>query len=398
MKFKDKYFLISIFFAALIIRLAFVLPSNAIPSSDAYVYDRLGFSVSQGRGYVENNGTAHAFYPPFYPLFLSAIYAVFGHSYIAVRIAQSIIGALTCVLIYLIGKRAGNAVLGIITASISIVYFPFIKSAELLLTELLFTFLLCLIVYYLFKIREDTRLKNYIILGLLLGSALLTKPVMLLFPFFIMPIFFYSKKNNIFDIFKKYTVVLLFCSLLVLPWITRNYIVYHKFGIISTQTGITFYSSYRPPEGIFGKFATEEDPVIIEASKISSPVLYSDFLVKKTLEFITHNPAEILILEFKKILYLWAPFDWEIVGGRWFNFIYAALLPFFALGFVLSLKEFKRFYPVLLPIGYFQIMTLLFYGSPRFRLPIEPYIFILSTIGIIVCWKWISKNIISGSA
>jgi hypothetical protein len=161
--------------------------------------------------------------------------------------------------------------------------------------------------------------------------------------------------------------------------------------VISTQGGLTLYSSYVPPDGIFGKFANPDDPVLVEAGKITSPVLYSDFLVKKTLAFIISNPGKVLSLEFKKLLYFWAPFDWEIVGGRWFNFVYAALLPFFALGLFFSLKELKKFYIILAPILYLQIMTLIFYGSPRFRLPIEPYIFILAGIGIVEYFRWMRK-------
>ena len=81
-----------------------------------------------------------------------------------------------------------------------------------------------------------------------------------------------------------------------------------------------------------------------------------------------------------------------IVGGRWFNLIYTVMLPFSALGFLSIRRRFKEFYPIILPIIYFQIMTLIFYGSPRFRLPIEPYLFILSVIGMIVGAEYILKK------
>jgi len=380
---KENYILIAIFLLALIIRSGFVLQSGNVPSSDAGVYDNLGLTLSEGKGYVDKNGNPHSHYPPFYPLFLSLIYRLFGHSYLAVRIIQAFIGACSCLLIYLIGKRIYSSTLGILAAFISVIYFPFIKSAELLLTELLFTFLLCLTIYYLLKIQEGAKFKDCIILGLLSGIMLLTKSAMLVFPLFIIPVFIYSKNRNFLEISKRYIVVLVFFILSIFPWIMRNYSVYSSFVPASAQGGITFYSSYRPPEGIFGRLAGTGDPVVDEAHTISSPVLRSNFLIRKTLDFIINNPKEVLKLEFKKILYLWAPFDWEIVGGRWFNVVYTAMLPFFGLGLILAFRGFKRFYPVLLPIIYFQIATLIFYGSPRFRLPIEPYIFILAIMGMI---------------
>lgn len=379
---KENYILMAIFLLALIARLVFALQSNNIPSSDAYVYDTLGVSLAEGRGYIDNNGSAHSFYPPAYPVFLSLIYKIFGHSYIYVRIIQSMLGAFSCVLIYLIGKRIYSAFSGVLAGFISAMYLPFIKSAGLLLTESVFTFILLAATFYLVKIqREKDRFRSYAVCGLLLGISALTKTMMLFFPLFIVPVFF--KKDGYLPVFKKHFLILLFFGFSLLPWVIRNYHIYHKVMPTTTAAGLGLYSSYRPANGVFGTLASPDDPVMIEAAQFSSPVLRSDFLIKKTKDFIIANPGKVFMLEFKKILYLWLPFDWEIVGGRWFNLIYAVMLPFFALGLFFSLKKFMDFYPILLPIIYFQIMTLIFYGSPRFRLPIEPYIFILAIIGII---------------
>ena len=391
MKFvKGRYVLTLIFLLAFIVRLMVVLQGNPIPVGDAYVYDGLAVSISQGNGYVNNNGSPHSLYPPFYPFFLSIIYTFFGHSYFAVKVIQSMIGAFSCVLIYLIGKKAIGAAAGGIAAFISIFYLPFVKSAGLLLTELLFTFLLCLIVFYLLKIQEKMKFKNCIILGLLLGIASLTKSVMVLFPFFAMPVFVYLREKGFLDRLKGYIVVLLFFSLSIAPWIVRNYNVYDGFVLTSAGGGLGLYSSYCPGGGgIFGFIAAPDDSVVVEANRISSPVLRSHFFIKKTFEFIANNPKKVFVLELKKILYLWAPFDWEIVGGRWFNFVYVAMLPFFVLGIIMSFKQLIRIFTILLPIIYFQIMTLIFYGSPRFRLPIEPFLFILAVSGILQSWRWI---------
>ncbi len=172
----------------------------------------------------------------------------------------------------------------------------------------------------------------------------------------------------------------------------RNCAVFHKFVLVSGNSGLVFYSFYCPGNGIFGLVAREDDPVIIESLKIASPVLQSDFLIKKTIEFIITNPKKVFFLELKKILYLWAPFDWEIIGVKWFNLIYVMILPFFALGLLYVFKQFKKSYVILLPIIYFQFMTLIFYGSPRFRLAIDPYIFILAAAGIFTAFNILNKR------
>ena len=393
MKYAKQHYilLVLIFSMAFAVRLFPALHGGGLPHSDAQIHDKLALTILEGKGFVNDDGSPHSYAPPFYPFFLSLIYRLFGHSYTAVRIVQSIIGSFSCVLIFLIGKKVYSITAGILSALIFVFYLPFVKSSELLLTESLSIFLLLLIVFYLLRIQESMRNKDCVILGMLLGLALLTKPAVIFLPFFIIPVFIYLRGRRSLQLL-KYLLVLLFFSMTVLPWVVRNYIIFHTFIPVSSHGGITFYSSYRPPNGIFGLNATSDDPVIAEANKISSSVLRSEFLINHTLEFILNNPKKVMLLTFKKILYLWAPFDWELVGGRWFNLIYTVMLPFSALGFLSIRRRFKEFYPIILPIIYFQIMTLIFYGSPRFRLPIEPYLFILSVIGMIVGAEYILKK------
>lgn len=389
---KHIYLIVLVLILAFAVRSASGLQTRDVPSGDAYVYDRLGLSISQGSGYVNSDETPHCHYPPFYPLFLSMIYALFGHSYVAVRIFQSILGAFSCVLIYLIGRKIFSAAIGALAAFISIAYLPFIKSAKILLSELVFSFFLLLIVLYILKIQENMNFRNSIILGLLLGIALLTRSMAILLPFFILPVFIYSRKGSLAHILKRYAIVLLFFCLTMSPWVIRNYSIHHRFVPTSVEGGMSLYMSYFPTKGIFGVNPTVEDPVVAEAYKIEDPVLRNKFLVKKTIDFIRNNPKKFLALELKKVLYFWAPIDWEIVGGRWFNFEYAAMLPFIAIGILLAIKGFWKNYPVLLPIIYFQIMSLIFYGSPRFRFPVEPFLFILASSGILKCWRWVKND------
>ncbi|MFA4992213.1 MAG: glycosyltransferase family 39 protein [Candidatus Omnitrophota bacterium] len=374
------------------IRIVFVLNSVYVPSSDAASYDQLGLALKEGRGYVDAGGAPHSFYPPLYPVFLSTVYSLFGHSYPAARVIQSVLGAIACVLIYMIGKGVYSRTVGVWAALISAVYAPFIKAGGLLLTESFFTFILLLIVLYLIRVRE----RGYgpvdcSILGFLMGVSLLTKTMMLFFPLFAIPLFL--RKGRFSGSLKMCLFVLLAFAVSAAPWVIRNHAVYHRFIPASASAGgIGLYSSYCPERGVFGLLASQDDPVVVEANRISDPVLRSDFYIKKTFEFIRRNPGKVFFLELRKVLYFWAPFDWEIVGGRWFNFIYIAALPFFALGFILALKGFWANYPVLIPIIYFQAISLVFYGSPRFRLPVEPYIFILSIFGIVELLKRIKRK------
>jgi len=170
----------------------------------------------------------------------------------------------------------------------------------------------------------------------------------------------------------------------VAPWTIRNYRLFGAFVPVSTQTGMGFYSSYCPKDGVFGLLADPLDPVVVGSREYASPALSSDYLVKCTIEYIINNPKTVLKLEVKKFAYFWAPIDWEMTGGRWFNYPYAVMLPFFAIGVVLAIRQPRKYLVVLIPIIYFQVITLIFYGSPRFRFPVDPFIIMLSAFAITV--------------
>ena len=260
------------------------------------------------------------------------------------------------------------------------------------MTENLLVFFFLGTNFFIFKILKEDKLYQQIALGILLGLTVLTKSVMLFFPFFIAPIFIF---NAIKQGLNRYLVVMSFFIITIFPWVVRNSVVFGEFIPISAESGFGLYSSYCPANGIFGLNAAPGDPIVVEAYKISSPSLRNRFFLKKTLQFILANPLRFLVLEFKKTVYFWAPFDWEIIGNKWFNILYVLLFPFVAVGTVMASKSFINNCIILLPIIYFQVMILIFYGSPRFRFIVEPYLFILAAIGVkklregIVSQKWI---------
>src|SRR3989338_2675498 len=115
--------LVVIFIVALSLRIFTVITqkeSERIPRSDASNYDHLAMNIVSGEGFSEDiNGKVipTARRTPVYPMFLAGIYAVFGHSYIAVKIIQAILGALLCLVIFFIANIIYNdRPIGIISA------------------------------------------------------------------------------------------------------------------------------------------------------------------------------------------------------------------------------------------------------------------------------------------
>ncbi len=388
------WIIVGIFIVALLPRIYIAISSNQIPTSDAAYYDGLAKNIIEGKGFSVS-GKPTSFKEPFYSFFLASIYFIFGQSYAAVRIIQAILGALTCVIIFLIAKRLFDNKAAIISALIACFYPAFIKITELMLTENLYTFLLILAVFFLLKYIQDKGYKNLVFCGAVLGIASLTRSVIALLPFFIIALLGEKNISQRRDI-KRYIISLVififFFILPIAPWAMRNWKTQHRFIPISTTLGIGLYSSYVPNEGkLYGFIARDE--VVEKSELLGSEAAKSDFLTKEALKYIKNNPAHVLKLEILKTVYFWSVFDWEIIGNGIYNFIYGFIMPFFVFGIFINSKRFKELMPIYLPIAYSFFIALVFYGSPRFRLPIEPYIIIIAASGMVCFIQRFSKKV-----
>src|SRR3989338_10379603 len=107
---------------ALFIRLIYIFLGDQFPlMNDDLQYNIIAKNILDGNGFSYDSTEPTAARGPVYPLFLAATYFVFGYDYNVVRILQSIIGAITCLFIYLIAKELYNSVIGFyaaLTASI----------------------------------------------------------------------------------------------------------------------------------------------------------------------------------------------------------------------------------------------------------------------------------------
>lgn len=384
-----------LFCAAFLIRLAFVLNSGQMPQADGISYDTIASSIANGRGFIVDDYYSR---PPGYPYFLAGVYAIFGKKYLAAKIAQAIIGAITCVFIYLIAEKAfagSNAAL--LAYCFSALYIGFIKSADMLLTECLLTFMLAFLVLRLIKLDEKFMIRDAVIFGALSGAASLVSGSMMMFPVFMLIggyIFKYFKNASLGKYAAGFILSMLAFCLVLAPWAVRNYRVYHEIIPVSTQGPYHLYNSYFPPSGkLFGFNVRDEN--VMRAASMASPAQASRFLVKKVSEFVRLHPFKTLRLEFLKFAYFWAPFDWEMFGEGLgvYNYLYSFLLPFFILAAVVYRKT-KYAALILLAILYFQVLTLVFHGSPRYRLPTDALIIILASGGIVYLYnKFLQRRI-----
>ncbi len=234
---KNK--LILLFALALCARVAFVLTlENRYYYFDTVHYDKAAKAIIAGQGFGEGYEFSQFFrkeyaLTPLYPIFLAAIYFVCGPSFLAVRIVESILGAVLCLLIYRIGKRVFNEAVGLSAGYFSALFPHLIFLCGLLYVENLFAFLLALGIWFCLRWYDDRRNSQIVLASLMFGLACLGRPVLFAFyPFLALWMIFVAggaRRQKV-----TATVVAALITVLTLaPWTVRNYLIFGKITPVS---------------------------------------------------------------------------------------------------------------------------------------------------------------------
>lgn len=397
-----RYDLLAVLTLAAALRFLLLLLWSPELSGDALDYDRLAHSLIDGRGYINPRGELSSLRPPLYPAFVAAGYALTGGTVQAVRFLQATLDLGTVALTYLIGRQLFGRGPGLLAALLISVNLGTVAATGRLLSETLFTFLLmatvAVTVRWLWAMREG-RVQGVVALGLgtgvLLGAATLTRGIFLLYTVPVVALVAWSRWGHgpasdrvpSAPALRKATwgkilVVPVTFVLVLTPWTLRNYRVHGAFVPVTTQIGTMLYASYNPPKGIFG--LAPRDEVTAAAEQLSEPEA-SAALVRAAVDSIRTSPGKALRLEALKVLYFWAPLDWEILpfyGAFTPTYAFIAVWSLFYVVLRLPPENSPPTWPAWLPILYFFGMALLFQGSPRYRLPVEPLLALFAAAGL----------------
>jgi len=384
--YSEKVLLIAICVAALIVRLGFMFYHDFPLFADELEYDRLAVSLLDGNGYVSKAGNATAGRPPGYPLLVSTVYLVFGHETAVVKLLQAAIDSLTCLLIYFLGRSIFSKKVGLLSAIISILHVSFIAQSSKLLTEGVSTFLLLCAVLLFRKASLSRKALLYCLSGFFLGITCMVRSNFLILSaiFLLFMLYEFSRFPFLRDKLIKgmgcYTIAFLF---VIFPWSIRNFKQFHAFVPISTFQGYALYASYKPVDGKMYGFVPY-DNVMKEANSIASETQQSKFLSKKAFLLLKADPLLFFRLIPLKICYFFSPLDWELVYSKViYNYSYVFYFPFFLTGLFTFRHRLLELNALYLPVIGVLMFTIVLFGIPRFRIPIEPYMIILSAASII---------------
>ena len=222
------------------IRLAFVLWYPQLPLvADDGVYDQEGYHVAFSRGVLlSNDGPFCISKGPIYPLFLAAIYRSVGYSHTAARVAQALASGAVVFLIMWLAERVFGRRTAIVAGILAAIYPPFISYSGLLLTETVSVFLLLAFVSCVARGLDAPGVGWWLGAGVLGGLLVLHRPETLLVLIATAAAMWAWRFG-----WRRIGVMVATVALVMLPWVLRNYAVYHRWVLVGPQIGSTLWLS-----------------------------------------------------------------------------------------------------------------------------------------------------------
>jgi 4-amino-4-deoxy-L-arabinose transferase-like glycosyltransferase len=287
------------------------------PRVDAQAYDKIGWNLARGLGYIEDE--RHADMPeeddaivrvgPGYEFFLAGIYSIVGHKIWVVWILHAFLRGASVFLVYVIARqvfRRGPPMSGIDEQSshahtigmIAATLFGFspdlIVINGLLLTETLFLFLLLLSVYatfWLFHEEEVCMSRKALYGGFFWALTILTRPIAAVPLLIVFGILFW--RRNI----MQGIAVVVFPVLLVGSWAAVMTARYDHFVLTTTAGWYDMWVGNNPEAE--GGFIKTPEIQAFRDQNYDSTVL-DKVGREKYFEFLTEQPFSFLELQWRK--------------------------------------------------------------------------------------------------
>lgn len=327
---------------------------------------------------------------PGYPAFLAALLGIFGGSLTAVRIVQSLLGATTCLFVFLIARRTYGEKAGLAAGILCAVYAPLILIDVSILSEGL---LIALIVAAVWRaLSAGGRVSAGVASGLLLGLGVVVRPTAGV----IAPVLFFLLWR---DSARPRLIATAFCAALlmpILPVTLMNWQTTGGFIPVQAKGGFNLYQGLSPRLDLIAspRVGGPYEEMATEAARLGLHGPEADrYYLQKLRAEIRATPLRFLRHLARKVF--WITQSVEVRDSHSFYFFRAdsrvlqATLPFaalFAFGVagLLAAGLDRRVHWPTLAILLLLACTIVGHGY-RHRLPTVPFLAILGGVAIAQC-------------
>ncbi len=317
-----KNILLKLLILSAIIRILtlFLVFEKQIEFTNYWEYGTIAENLINGKGYSlfhidENNNiqvsynqnsrpSPSAYMPPGYVILIAPTFLI-KNSVIRTNLIflfQIIISMINLILIYKLSSDKINKNVALFSSIIYIIYPEFIYSCFSIGPTVIYHFLILSLIY--FSLKKFNKI-NLIIIIIVLSLSLYFRFEIVFFWSLISIYYFIKNKSLLFFL------PLIIALILLSPWLYRNYIVFNKFPLISTNTG---QNLFRGHNNLYpGAWA--DNKLDEELSKIKFSNRYelerNSLLLSKAINHIQTNIKSEIIITFEKIIHLFGIYYYD---------------------------------------------------------------------------------------
>ena len=399
---------------ALVVRVVWLLNVNTMPVTDFYWYFERAVGIASGEGYSVD-GTATAYWPVGYPAFLSVFFRALSPTITFAKLRNLLLVLGSIGLTFRLAHRLfhSNAV-AVVSALLLSFHLNWIAYTGVLASEPLYAFLTLWGTWVLLTGGNDKG--RWTIGGLLFGLAALVRPQAVLLPAIVLwctsrydgdvtaPLRLRSAMRA------AYFMV----ALALIPWAARNVAVFRAPVVVTTNMGDNLLignnpdatGGYMNPELLGVDFSGMSEPERDSASRKAAV----DHIVSHPWRTVRLWPAKLMntfgratdgpYWGFMKVAgQLTVPGAGEdkaqyLAARSYSAWYHGSLMLLFLVavpGLALMRRRFGRSlrYPVtgLAMVGYIALLSMAFFGNPRFAFPVMPFVSMYAAALLVVAWQ-----------
>jgi 4-amino-4-deoxy-L-arabinose transferase-like glycosyltransferase len=380
--------------------LVVALASRNLPFDDGIWYLGQSHIIADGHGYLSpsqflfhGRPLATAEHPPLYPALLSVLVWLGHGSVLALQMTSAVIGALGVAVIGLLGRRVGGARVGLVAAFLCAIAPNVWQYDAVLLSESILAVTLGLYLLALYRLWDRPSLGGAAFAGLMLALAGYNRAELLLLGVFAIPIVLRNPRlAGARPRVARLALVGLVAVAAVAPWTIRNLTtfqrpVYFTDNVDSVMAGANCRRTYNGREigawdslcfaAVF-RHGWDESVAFSEARHAG-------------ITYARRHPERLPVVVVARLgreFGLFKPFDGIGNDGRDAWLWIASAVSFWLMavlgtvGAVMLRRAGRMMWPLASIAGFVTLLTIVTYGAPRLRAPLDIALLVLAAVPI----------------
>jgi hypothetical protein len=390
---------------------AFWYDANVPIGGDAIWYDGVARYLSEGKGFFNlwlSIGTGHeiptAAHPPVFPVFLSIPKILGFDSILALRLWCTVPGTLTVVLSGLLARDLVDDVAGLVAAAFAAIFVDLWVQDVMVWSEGVFACLLLLTVFASYRFIARPDLWRAAFLGGAITLVVLTRAEgVVLYPILLLPLVSRARGVSVARRGALLASAAAVAVLLLAPWIAYNAPRFEHPVYISTGLGGLLVSSNCPRTysgPLIGAWGFVCLPEADNLDPRADESVIDARLRDAGLRYARHHASRLPVVVSFRLLRtfgFYKPFTGAAGdmglrdGGSWMPRVamiqYWLMLPLGAVGLVGLRRRGVALLPVLDMVAVAVVITVLGYGTMRFRIAFDAVLPVLAAVGTVTLWR-----------